>query len=161
MQIQHQLPEAAALLHVLCGAVRSCGRSRREIARAAGLNKDTMQRVLCGSREITLSEALRILAAAGAPPEPTLLLALFAGQDTALEWQDSEAIAFLGEMFRRLPAAIEGQLGEKISELRPRWGAGAAALVARLLAHHIDELARRDQAFGEAIVPRRNEGREQ
>ena len=151
--------ETAALLNVLSDAVRGCGRSRRAIALTAGMNKDTMKRVLCGSREITLGECLRILAATGAPAETTLLLALFAGEDVVLAWKDSEVVAFLGEMFRKMPQALAGQLGERIGELRPRWGAGAAVLVARMLSEHMDELARRDETFGEVKISQTLGGR--
>lgn len=149
MHQQPHVTEVAALQHVLAEAVRGSGRSRREIARSAVMNKDTLHRVLGGSREATLGEALRILAAAGAPPEATLLLALFAGEDISLAWMNSEAVAFLGEMFRRMPQALAGQLGDRVGELRPRWGAGSAMLVARMLAEHMDDLSRRDEAFGE------------
>ena len=105
-------------------------------------------RTLNGNREVTIGEALRILRTADLAPELTLALALTAGEDAALDLMQTELAAFIGELFARVPQAIEEQLGEQVCEIRPRWATGMAKLVARMLSDHIADVARREAALG-------------
>jgi hypothetical protein len=138
------------LARVLTEAVNSSGRPRRDIARACGLHKNSFLRTLRGTRDVTAGEAIRILDASGAPPRATLVLALAGSEELALSWMHSQAGRFLEELLARLPSALASELGDNLTEVKPRWATGTAKLVARLLADHVAEAARRDAAIGEA-----------
>ncbi len=133
--------KVTSLLRVLSHAVTACGLSRREIARRAGMNNDTLHRVLAGGRAITVAEALQILEGTGLSAEAGLLLALFASEDVTLAWMEGGTLGYLGELFRSVPGAFVLQLGDRPAEIKPRWGVGSAALVARSVSDHINDLA--------------------
>ena len=148
-----RLPEgsqAQTLARVLTEAVNSSGRPRRDIARDCNLHKNSFLRALRGTRDVTADEAIRILDASGAPPKATLVLTLTGGEDLALSWMHSQAGQFFEELLVRLPSALMSELGDNLIEVKPRWANGTAKLVARLLADHVAEAARRDAAIGEA-----------
>lgn len=142
--------KVTALLRVLSQAVATCGLSRREIARRAGMNKDTLHRVLAGSRAVTVAEALQIFEGTGLPSDAALLLALFTSEEVFKAWMEGGALHYLHHLLRSIPGAFSHQLGDRLGEIRPRWGVGSAALVARTITEHVNELAWRDLAFGEA-----------
>lgn len=137
------------ITRLLARAVEESGKSISEIARLAFLKRDTVRRSLSGERSVTFSEVEAILAAAGLAGEQTLLFMLVAGDEFALARSGSTLAEFLGELFRRVPVEICDQLGEDVNELRPRWAGGTATLLARTLAQHVAELARRGDAIGE------------
>jgi hypothetical protein len=114
------------------------------------LHKNSFLRTLRGTRDVTAGEAIRILDASGAPPRATLVLALAGSEELALSWMHSQAGRFLEELLARLPSALASELGDNLTEVKPRWATGTAKLVARLLADHVAEAARRDAAIGEA-----------
>ena len=143
-------PSHADISRLLDAAVRTSRQSHCEIARRAGMKRDSVRRTLTGERPVGLIEALRILKAAGQPAEETLLLGLMVGGELAAEWLDCDATRFLGELFRQLPRDFAAQLSEELHEIRPRWALGAARLLTRTLGAHIAELAARDQAIGDA-----------
>ena len=129
-------------------AVKESGKSYSEIARVAGIRRDSLRRSLSGGRPVTLDEAVMILEASDFAGEETLLLLLLAGEDFALARSGTGAAQFLGELFKRAPLEIIEQLGEDIDELRPRWAHGTAKLLARTLTQHIADLNRRGDAIG-------------
>ena len=146
---QLQSPEPMApITRLLVEAVRCSGRSRRDIARRAGMHKDVLMRTLNGSRAVTFDEVMRILRTADVSPELTLALALTAGEDAALDLMRTELAAFIGELFRLVPKAIGDQLGEQVCEIRPRWATGMARIIAKMLSEHIADVARREAALG-------------
>ena len=59
------------LARTLCCAVDGAGKPRHQIAREAGMHKDTLLRVIRGERPINLDEATRIFEACGAPARAT------------------------------------------------------------------------------------------
>jgi len=134
----------ARLARLLTAAVDRSGKSRREIARDAGMNKDTFLRALRGARAITLDDAKHVLEASGLPSNGALLLAILGHEDLAVEWLGENAGAFLDQFLAALPVTMNETLGPRIADLRPRWAIGTSRLVARLLAKHIDEVAERD-----------------
>lgn len=139
----------ARVTHLLERAVRESGKTASEIARLAGIKRDSLRRTLNGERSVTLHEALMILEATANAGEETLLLLIMVGEDFALEKSGTPSARFLGELLRRAPAEIVEQLGENIDELRPRWATGTAKLLARTLVQHIADLNRRGDAIGE------------
>lgn len=151
---QESICNRVGVTELLVEAVRRSGRSRRGVARHAGIDKDSFQRILSGQREPTIGQTLRVLDTAGLDPELTLVLTLLAGEQTAIEWMDSAALGFLGELYCQVPKEVCAQLGERMAEIRPRWGVGAAKLVARMVVEHADDLARREVAFGSDILGR-------
>ena len=52
----------------------------------------------------------------------------------------------------RAGVEIAEQLGEDMSELRPRWAKGTAKMLARTLSQHIADLNRRGDAIGDRLV---------
>ena len=139
----------ARVTRLLGRAVKECGKSNSEIARLAGMKRDSLRRSLSGERPVTLAEALKILEASEYAAEETLLLVLLVGEDFALARSGTGPARFLGELFKRAPLEIVEQLGENIDELRPRWAHGTAKLLARTLTQHIADLNRRGDAIGE------------
>jgi len=129
-------------------AVKESGKSYSEIARIAGIKRDSLRRSLSGGRPVTLDEAVMILEASDFAGEETLLLLLLVGEDFALAQSGTGPAQFLGELFKRAPLEIIEQLGEDIDELRPRWAHGTAKLLARTLTQHIADLNRRGDAIG-------------
>ncbi|OYU37388.1 MAG: transcriptional regulator [Novosphingobium sp. PASSN1] len=134
----------ARLARLLTAAVDRSGKSRREVARAASMNKDTFLRILRGDKAVTLDDAERVLDASGLPSNGALLLAILGHEDLAVEWLGEDAGAFLDQFLTALPVTMNETLGPRIADLRPRWAIGTSCLVARLLAKHIDDFAERD-----------------
>ena len=135
------------IARTLAYAVEHADKPRHQIAREVGMHRETLLRVLRGERPIGLDEAARILAACGAYPRATIVLALAGQEDLACEWMRSEMGEFLEEFFSALPAQLERTLGRRIDDIRPRWAHGTSQLVARMLAKHIDDFANRDMAL--------------
>lgn len=129
-------------------AVKESGKSYSEIARVAGIKRDSLRRSLSGGRPVTLDEVVLILEASDLAGEETLLLLLLVGEDFALARSGTGPALFLGELFKRAPLEIIEQLGEDIEDLRPRWAHGTAKLLARTLTQHIADLNRRGDAIG-------------
>ena len=148
MEQQYPLDATAPITRLLAQAVSGSGRSRRDIARSAGMHKDVLMRTLNGTREVTYREVLLILGTTNVAPKLTLALALTAGEDAALDLMQTELAAFIGELFARVPQAIGEQLGEQVCEIRSRWAPGVAKLIAKLLSDHIADVARREAVLG-------------
>ena len=136
-------------------AVKESGKSHSEIARIAGIKRDSLRRSLSGGRPVTLEEAVMILEASDLAGEETLLLLLLVGEDFALARSGTGPAQFLDELFKRAPLEIIEQLGENIDELRPRWANGTAKLLAKTLVQHIADLNRRGDAIGERFADSR------
>lgn len=134
---------------MLAQAVEQSGKPVAEIARTAGLKRDTVRRSLSGDRNASLAEAAAILDATGLPGEQALFLMLIVGNEFALAHSGTTLGEFLELLFRSAPNEICDQLDQDVNELRPRWAGGTAALLARTLAQHVGELARRGDAIGE------------
>lgn len=137
------------ITRLLAQAVEQSGKPIAEIARAAGLKRDTVRRSLSGDRNASLAEAVAILDATGLPGEQALFLMLIVGNEFALAHSGTTLGEFLELLFRSAPNEICDQLDQDVNELRPRWAGGTAALLARTLAQHVGELARRGDAIGE------------
>ena len=149
------LPELAKRMHkLLCRSVEECRNSHREIARRAGISKDTLHRVIAGSREVTVGEARQILAVTGKDPETTLLLLLFDGEEFERLWFERKALDFLTGFIRAMPSALEHRLGDRAVDWRPKWGAGAAKIVAASVAKMVDDDARMEREFVQKYLPR-------
>lgn len=146
------------LAALLLSAVRTSGRTRCDIAQKAAIHRDALRRILAGDRSASLGEALRILAAAGAPPHAHLLLFLGSSGDYATAWLQSDLSLFFEEFICEVPAALERVLGNQINDVKPRWAKGTAHRVARLLADHIDELERKDALLGDIYAGARGAG---
>jgi transcriptional regulator with XRE-family HTH domain len=142
-----ELPARVARL--LQRAAKECGKSNSEIARIAGIKRDSLRRSLSGDRPVTLNEVMDILEATENAGEETLLMLLVVGEDFALEQGGTAPARFLGELLRRAPTEIIEQLGDSIDELRPRWAVGTAKLLARTLQQHVSELNRRGDSIAE------------
>lgn len=140
-------PANACIARTLAYAVERAVKPRHQIAGEVGMHRETLLRVLRGERPIGLDEAARILAACGASPRATIVLALAGQEDLACEWMRSDMGEFLEEFFSAMPGQLERTLGRRIEDVRPRWANGTSQLVARLLAKHIDDLANRDIAM--------------
>lgn len=147
MPADHSLE--SRITRLLAQAVEQSGKPVAEIAQKAGLKRDTVRRSLSGNRNASLAEAVAILDAAGLPGEQAVFLMLIAGDEFALARSGSTLAEFLELLFRCAPNEICDQLGPDVNELRPRWAGGTAALLARTLAQHVGELARRGDAIGE------------
>lgn len=147
-----QIDLSARVARLLERAVQESGKSHSEIARLAGVKRDSLRRSLIGERPVSLDEALMILEASDLAGEETLLLLMLAGEDFALAQSGSGPARFLGELFRRAPVEIVEQLGDNIDELRPRWATGTAKLLARTLAQHIADLNRRGDSIAERFA---------
>lgn len=141
----------ARVARLLERAVSESSKSNSQIARLAGIKRDSLRRSLAGERPVTLNELLVILEAAEHAGEETLLLFLLAGEDFALAQGGSRPARFLGELFKRAPVEIIEHLGEDIDELRPRWASGTAKLLARTLQQHITDLNSRGDAIGDSL----------
>lgn len=137
----------ARLARLLTAAVDRSGKSRREIARNADMNKDTFLRILRGEKAISLDDAMRVLEATGLASSSALLLAILGHEDLAVEWLGEDAGAFMDQFLAALPVTMNETLGPRIADLRPRWAVGTSRLVARLLAKHIDDFAERDMSL--------------
>ena len=136
----------ASVARTLSYAVEGARKPRHQIARDAGMHRETLQRVIRGERPIGVDEAARILTACGAHPKSTMVLAMSGQEDLACAWMHSEMGEFLEEFLGALPPQLERTLGRRVSDLRPRWANGTSQLVARMLAKHIDDFAERDIA---------------
>ncbi|WP_226018699.1 transcriptional regulator [Novosphingobium sp. FKTRR1] len=137
----------ARLARLLTAAADRSGKSRREIARSADMNKDTFLRILRGEKAISLDDAMRVLEATGMASSSALLLAILGHEDLAVEWLGEDVGAFLDQFLTALPVTMNETLGHRIADLRPRWAVGTSRLVARLLAKHIDDFAERDMSL--------------
>jgi hypothetical protein len=137
------------LARALACAVNGADKPRHRIASEAGMLKNTLLRVIRGARPIGLDEAERIFLACGVPARSVMVLALTGHEDLAAKWMFHGMAAFLEEFMNTLPANLEETLGERISDLRPRWATGTSRLVARMLAKHIDDFADRDLSFSD------------
>jgi DNA-binding phage protein len=133
-----------SLARVLAHAVDVADKPRHQIAREAGMHRETLLRVMRAERPIGLDEAASILTVCGAFPRASLILALAGQEDLACEWMRSEMGEFLDEFFATLPSHLERTLGRRTEDVRPRWANGTSQLVARMLAKHIDDFANRD-----------------
>ena len=138
----------ARLRAVLEEAIKGSGRSKREVAQASGLHKDALLRALTGQRPVTAQEAMNILDAAGLHGRAAFMLAIMGHHDLGLEWGTSDVSLFFDALIAEFPRALSETLGEDIAEIKPRWGAGTAKMIAKSLAEHVAELSRRDAAFG-------------
>ena len=127
-------------------AVEQSGKPRHQVAREAGIHRETLQRILQGKRPIALDEATQILTICGGHPKATILLVMNGQQDLACQWVRNDMGAFLEEFISVLPTQIDQTLGQRVADLRPRWAKGTSQLVARMLAKHIDEFTDRDFA---------------
>ncbi|MBF9152164.1 transcriptional regulator [Novosphingobium jiangmenense] len=136
-----------SLAHVLAHAIEVAGKPRHRIATESGMHRETLLRVARGERSIGLDEAARVLAACGAPPRATMILALAGHEDLACEWMHGEMGEFLEEFFTSLPIHLHRTLGRRVEDLRPRWASGTSQLVARMLAKHIDDFVGSDIAM--------------
>lgn len=143
-QAKGQDADKERIARVLAHAVDGSGRSRADLAAAAGMHRETLSRLVRGERAIKLEDAARILSVCGVPVRSTLILALSGEDERACLWMRHDVGAFLEEFLTTLPAALETTLGERCDELRPRWAKGTSQLVARMLANHIDDFAARD-----------------
>ena len=145
MQVRqlHEPDWDTALSALLCQAVNDSGRTRAEIGKTAAINKDSLRRILNGERPASLAQAFAILHAAKAEPYADLILFLASGGAAAQAFR-GDISQFLEGFLTELLPAMERVLGNQLSEIKPRWGKGAAYRLARLLADHVDELERRD-----------------
>jgi hypothetical protein len=141
----------ARLIGLIGSATRVSRRSQRQIAASAGINKDALARSLRGERRLGAAEVLQVLAVAGLPSRGALLLALVADEDQLDRWLGSEAAEFLDTLLASLPSALAIELGDNLPELRSKWGIAAARMIAKRIAEHIAEAARRDDALGAAL----------
>lgn len=130
-------------------AVRESGLSTAQVARRAQLKWDTVRRTLDGKRAATIPEIVAILNATGHSAEDSFRLMLLVDGDFAVSQAGSDAARFIGELMQAVPTEIIEQLGEDISELRPRWAKGTAKMLARTLSQHIVDLNRRGDAIGD------------
>ena len=130
-------------------AVRESGLSTAQVARRAQLKWDTVRRTLDGKRAATIPEIVAILNATGHSAEDSFRLMLLVDADFAVSRAGSDAARFIGELMQAVPTEIIEQLGEDISELRPRWAKGTAKMLARTLSQHIVDLNRRGDAIGD------------
>lgn len=141
----------AGISMLLNQAASTSGRSQVRIARKAEIDRGTMRRILAGKREATVSEVLRILYGTGASPHAHLLLYLAADQGRASSWLQTDLALFFEELVRHLPSALETQLGDHLHDVKPHWAGGTAKRVARLLAEHMEDLARKDTLLGDGL----------
>lgn len=141
----------ARLIGLIGSATRVSRWSQRQIAASAGINKDALARSLRGERRLGAAEVLQVLAVAGLPSRGALLLALVADEDQLDRWLGSEAAEFLDTLLASLPSALAIELGDNLPELRSKWGIAAARMIAKRIAEHIAEAARRDDALGAAL----------
>jgi hypothetical protein len=131
------------LARTLARAIEGSSKPRRTIARETGLHKDSLLGIIRGTRPVTTSEAVSLLAAAGVPPKGVLSLVLSGKEDLAYQWMHTDMGHFWDELIATLPDSLAA-LGDSIEEIRPRWAVGTAKLVAKLLADHIREVVDRD-----------------
>lgn len=141
----------AGISMLLKQAASTSGRSQVRIASEAEIDRGTMRRILAGKREATVSEVLRILYGTGASPHAHLLLFLAADQGKASQWIQTDLALFFEELVRHLPDALEKQLGDRLHDVKPHWGNGAAKRIAKLLDQHAEDLARKDAYLGHDI----------
>ena len=143
------------LARLLAAAVDASGRAKWDVAADARIHKDALRRVLQGERSATLGEALRILEASRAAPRAHLLLFLVCGEDQAIDWLQTDLARFFEEFNAEFPQALHRSLGDNVGDVKSRWAKGTANRVARMLADHINELARKDRLLGDYFVGKR------
>lgn len=132
-------------------ALSVSGCSQRQLAVAAGVNKDTLARAMKGERPFAVGEVLALVGAARLPPLGALLLALVADREDFDRWLSSGAISFLDTLLVSMPGALAVELGDNLPDLKSKWGIGSARLVAKRLAEHVAEAEHRDAALS---IPR-------
>jgi antitoxin HigA-1 len=137
----------ARLAWTLARAVEGSARPRYEIARSAGLHKETLLRTLRGEKPISIGQAASILRACEVPANVVMALALAGHEELAAEWMHSEMGSFLDEFFVALPGSLRDALGDRVNELKPRWAHGAARMLAKTLTQHVADLDRRGDAL--------------
>lgn len=135
-----------SVARALTFAVEGAGKPRHQVAREAGMHRETLQRVMRGERPIAVDEAAQIFTTCGAYPKATLLLTMAGQEDLACQWMRNEMGEFLEEFLAVLPMHLDRTLGRRVADLRPRWANGTSQLVARMLSKHIDEFTDRDFA---------------
>lgn len=136
------------LARTLAHAVVTASKPRHQIAKEAGIHRETLLRVTKGDRPIGVDEASRILLACGASPRATIILAIAGQEQLAREWMMSDMGQFLESFISVLPMHLDRTLGRRIPDVRPRWANGTSQLVARMLAKHIDDFAEREIGGG-------------
>lgn len=144
---QSALDTNASLARVITHAIETADKPKHQIAREAGIHRETMLKVMRGERAISIDRAVRLFEVCGVSPHAVIVLTLAGEETLACEWMHREMGAFLGEFIISLPGQLERTLGRRVTDLRPRWAAGTSQLVAKLLAKHIDDLASRDIAL--------------
>ena len=147
------------ILRLLTNAVIASDRTTSEIARRAGMKRDSLRRTLANDRPVTLDEVVRILDASGYKGDDTLTLAILVGNEFALTQSGTSSARFLGELLRLAPAEIVAELGDGLDDLKPRWAFGTAKMLARALSQHVAELNRRGNAIGERFAAHTPEAR--
>ena len=133
------------LVGILTEAIAHSNLSKREVARKSGVHKDALLSILNAKRPASVQEAMSIFDATGMEPRTAIVLALIGEDELNLQWAATEMHPFLAGLISALPRAL---LGEDIVEVKERWGAGTARMIAKALAGHIAELTRRETAFG-------------
>ena len=136
------------LVGILTDAIAHSNLSKREVARKSGVHKDALLSILHSKRPASVQEALSIFDATGMEPRTAIVLALIGEDELNLLWAATEMHPFLAGLISALPRALFEELGEDIIEVKRRWGAGTARMIAKALAGHIAELTRRETVFG-------------
>lgn len=93
-------PANESLARGLAHAIEAAGKPRHRIANECGMHRETLLRVARGERPIGLDEAAGVLAACGARPRASMILALAGQEDLACEWMHGEMGEFLEETSR-------------------------------------------------------------
>jgi hypothetical protein len=138
-------PANESLARVLAHAIEAAGKPRHRIANVGCIARPCFAlRAVSGPSGSTKQ---LVLAACGAHPRASMILALAGQEDLACEWMHGEMGEFLEEFFTSLPVHLQRTLGRRIEDLRPRWANGTSQLVARMLAKHIDDFVGRDIAM--------------
>ncbi len=144
---QSALDTNASLARVITHAVETADKPKHQIAREAGVHRETLLKVMRGERAISIDRAVRLLEVCGVSPHAVIVLTLAGEEALACEWMHREMGAFLEEFIASLPGQLDRTLGHRVLDLRSRWAMGTSQLVAKLLAKHIDDLANREIAM--------------
>ena len=137
----------ASLARVLTHAIDAADKPKHQIAREAGVHRETLLKIMRGERSISIERAMRIFQACGACPHAAIVLTLAGEEVLACEWMYCETGTFLDAFITSLPGQLDRTLGRRVTDIRSRWAPGTSQLVAKLLARHIDDLANRDIAM--------------
>lgn len=144
---QPALDTNASLARVITHAIETADKPKHQIAREAGIHRETLLKVMRGERAISIDRAVSLLDVCGASPHATILLTLAGEEALACEWMHRDMAAFLNAFITSLPGQLDRILGRRVDDLKPRWASGTSQLVAKLLSKHIDDLANRDIAM--------------